>query len=97
MSLSDLHYNGSGIYCNAHVEIDSIPRHEWIKTRCHSKSIDHSTVSLPKVKMYCRRNDNVLLGLALLSFDCMSRVILFFGDINLIEKTLYHIYDLDNT
>jgi len=49
------------------------------------------------VKMYCRRNDNVLLGLALLSFDCMSRVILFFGDINLIEKILYHIYDLDNT
>ena len=58
MPLNDLHYNESGICCNVHVEIDSIPHRERIKTPYRNKSIVHNSVFLPKVKMYYRRIDN---------------------------------------
>lgn len=62
MPLNDLHYNGSGICCNVHVEIGSVRHHERIRTRYHNKSIVHSSVFLPKVQIYLHRNDNVLQG-----------------------------------
>jgi len=44
---SDLHYNGSGICCNAHAGIDSIHPREWINKQYRNKSIGHSTAFLP--------------------------------------------------
>ncbi|MBW1940741.1 MAG: hypothetical protein JRI32_08745 [Deltaproteobacteria bacterium] len=78
MNLSDPHYNGSGIYCNVRVEIDNTRHRKWIRKPCHSKSTVHNIVFLPKAMIYHRRNGNVLQEFALLSFDHMSRVILFF-------------------
>jgi len=62
MPLNDLHYNGSGICCNFHVEIGSVRHHERIKTPYRNKSIVRSRGFLPKLKIYLRRNDNVLRG-----------------------------------
>ena len=60
--LNDLHYNGSGICYNFHVEIDSVRHHERIKILYRNKSIVHSSVFLPKVRIHHHKNDNVLLG-----------------------------------
>lgn len=67
------------------------------KKQCQNKSIDHSNVFLPKVWIHHQRNDNVLLVLALFSFDCMSRESLFKIKKCLSKKAIYHIYHLDNT
>ena len=83
MNLNDPHYNESGIYCNVRVEIDNTHHREWIRKPCHSKSTVHNIVFLPKAMIYHRKNGNVLRGFVLLSFDHMSRGILFFPVISI--------------